>query len=112
MMKMQLKNYASEVDDDQSRSSRWYRWKVFVDAPPEVLDSIEEVKYTLHPTFPDPVQTRKDKSKKFALESSGWGEFTVQADVEFRDGHKETLTHWLNLSASWPKDDDTADSDS
>ena len=98
-----LNNYAME--EKPRKGSRWFRWKVFLDAPPEELESIEEVKYTLHPTFPEPVQVRKDKGNKFALESSGWGEFTIQADIRFRDGHSETLTYWLDLGAPWPADD-------
>lgn len=100
---LELKNYAKE--GNRRKGSRWFQWKVFVDAPPEELESIEEVKYTLHPTFTEPVQVRKDKSSKFALETSGWGEFTIQADIRFRDGRSETLTHWLNLGATWPAED-------
>jgi transcription initiation factor IIF auxiliary subunit len=98
---IQLKNYAKELEP--RRGSRWFRWKVFIDASPDELQSIEEVKYRLHPTFPQPVQIRKEKDNKFALETSGWGEFTIQADIRFRDGHSRTLTHWLNLSANWPE---------
>ena len=100
---VELKNYAKEVE--LRKGSRWFRWKVFVDGPPEELESIEQVKYTLHPTFPKPVQVRKAKGSKFALETSGWGEFTVRAAIRFKDGHSETLTHWLDLGATWPADD-------
>ena len=100
---IKLNNYAKELES--RKGSRWFQWKVFVDAPSGELGSIEEVTYTLHPTFPNPIQIRKEKTNKFALESSGWGEFTIRADIHFRDGHEETLTHWLNLEAEWPIND-------
>lgn len=100
---IELKNYAKEVES--RKGSRWFRWKIFVDASPEELESIKEVKYTLHPTFPQPVQIQKDKSGKFALESSGWGEFTIRADIHFQDGRSEIFTHWLNLRAAWPAEE-------
>lgn len=100
---IKLKNYAKEAEP--RKGSRWFDWKVFVAGSPEELESIEEVKYTLHPTFPQPVRIQKDRSNIFALQSSGWGEFTIRADIRFKDGHTETSTHWLDLGATWPRDD-------
>lgn len=100
---IKLKNYAKE--EKPRKGTRWFRWKVFIDASPEVLNSITEVKYLLHPTFPQPVRIRTNKDSNFEFESSGWGEFTIRADIKFQDGHTKVVTHWLDLSASWPLDE-------
>lgn len=100
---IKLINYAKE--EKPRKGARWFRWKVFIDTSPEELNSIIEVKYTLHPTFPRPVWIRTNKESNFEFETSGWGEFTIQADIKFQDGHTEVVTHWLDLSASWPLDE-------
>jgi prokaryotic YEATS domain/Caspase domain len=96
-------NYAKE--EKPRKGTRWFRWKVFIDASPEVLNSIIEVKYLLHPTFPQPVRIRTNKDSNFEFESSGWGEFAIQAHIKFQDGHTKVVKHWLDLSASWPLDE-------
>jgi len=100
---IKLINYAKE--EKPRKGTRWFRWKVFIDASPEVLNSIIEVKYLLHPTFPQPVWIRTNKDSNFEFETSGWGEFTIKADIKFQDGHTKVVTHWLDLSASWPLDE-------
>ena len=97
---VKLKNYAREAAPRQG--SRWFKWKVFVDGTPDEISSIEEVEYTLRPTFPEPIQKCKNERDKFSYQSSGWGEFTIRAEIRFKDGHTETLTHWLDSKANWP----------
>jgi hypothetical protein len=62
--KLKLSNYARP--EPQSGGQNYYRWKVFVDAPESVMAEIKEVEYTLHPTFPDPVRTSRDRSDRSA----------------------------------------------
>jgi transcription initiation factor IIF auxiliary subunit len=76
---------------------QYYQWEIFVDEPPERLNDIESVEYVLHPTFPQPVQVRRDPKDKFALKTSGWGEFNIAVRVTFKDGKKEDLSYRLNL---------------
>lgn len=74
---------------------RW-DWKIFVDADPATLRQIKCVKYTLHPTFPNPVRQVCDSPRtNFALSSNGWGTFTIEAEVQYRNGRTETLQHRL-----------------
>ena len=90
----------------EARGNRpFYKWTVFVDEPDSILEQIAEVEYTLHPTFPEPKQIRKDKQDKFALSTSGWGEFTILIDVRFRDGDVETVPYWLDFSKRLPDSD-------
>ena len=81
---------------------QYYQWMVFIDEPPEVLDAIQSVEYVLHSTFPQPIQVRRDPNNKFALQTSGWGEFNIVIRVNFKDGRKEDLMYWLNLRKGWP----------
>jgi transcription initiation factor IIF auxiliary subunit len=81
-----------------------YEWCVFVDDDLNVLDRIEWVEYTLHPTFPDPVRKVSDRSNRFVLMSSGWGSFDVGVLVHFVDGTEIRETYFLELTEDgWPR---------
>ena len=97
---VRFNNYAQFLEKRQD--TPYYRWQVFVDEPDSVLDQIEQVEYTLDPTFPQPHPVRDDRGNKFALESAGWGEFTLLMKVKFRDGKVETVPYWLDLGKPWP----------
>jgi transcription initiation factor IIF auxiliary subunit len=83
-------------------NGRW-NWTVFIKAPPEVLDQIESVEYTLHPTFPNPVQRIYDKgpnpNQAFPLSATGWGVFTIQIRVFTKDGQYQDLAHYLHFGS-------------
>ena len=82
----------------------FYDWCVFIDEGEEILDSILEVEYQLHPTFPDPVRVISDRETKFALMSSGWGGFTIRVRVKFKDDSINRQQYNLSLvKDSWPK---------
>lgn len=97
---LKFDNYARSSGVVQNRT--YYRWRVFLDEPQTVLDTIAEVQYLLHPTFPEPLQVRKDPNDKFAFETSGWGEFTIIITVRYKDGSEEKISYHLDLSKSWP----------
>jgi len=99
---IKLSNYARPME--KKGKYQYYRWKVFVDAEREVLDSIERVSYELHPTFPNPRRTSTSAVDRFSLETEGWGEFSILAVVEFKDGRAETLTYRLDLAKGWPEE--------
>ena len=65
-------------DSAYAGGDRW-RWSVWLEGPPEELDSIDHVTYILHPTFHEPVREIRDRSTKFRLDTSGWGTFTIHA---------------------------------
>jgi transcription initiation factor IIF auxiliary subunit len=75
---------------------RW-SWSVWVDGPPEELETIDHVVYILDPTFHDPVRLIKDRSTKFRLDTSSWGVFTIHAQAVDREGHETPLHHKLEL---------------
>jgi transcription initiation factor IIF auxiliary subunit len=74
---------------------RW-DWKIFIVADAQTLQEIECVEYTLHPTFPQPVQrvcNRPDTG--FAYSSNGWGTFMVKVTIQYKSGRVENLEHAL-----------------
>jgi hypothetical protein len=90
-MKLSLKQEASYGGND------WWNWSVWVEGEKADLKRIEYVEYTLHPTFPEPVLRIANPSSKFRLNSAGWGEFTIRAQVVMKDGEKKNLRHHLEL---------------
>jgi transcription initiation factor IIF auxiliary subunit len=75
----------------------WWQWAVWVEGADAVLDAIEYVEWTLHPTFPKPCRRIHDRPGKFRLETGGWGVFPIIARVRFKDGRETKLRHQLKL---------------
>ncbi len=98
--RLRFNNYARPVSTVQGRT--YYNWRVFVDEPIHVLARISEVQYLLHPTFPNPFQVRTNPNDKFAMDGSGWGQFTIQITIRFKDNSMETTSHYLDLTKRWP----------
>lgn len=81
-----------------------HEWCVFVNEPSAMLDQIDWVEYTLHPTFPDPVRKISDRHTRFALMSSAWGNFDISILVHFIDGAEVRTSYYLELKAdNWPR---------
>ncbi len=98
-----LNNYAEPIE--RRGSYQYYRWKVFVDENAAILDTIDRVEYQLHPTFPNPNRMSDNAQDRFSFETSGWGEFSILAEIKFKDAHAETVSYWLDLSKGWPEED-------
>jgi prokaryotic YEATS domain/TIR domain len=88
---MRIEQEARYVGDD-----RW-EWSVWVEGTEAELDDIDEVEYTLHATFRQPVRIVTNKSEKFRIASAGWGEFEINAHARMKDGTVQHLKHWLTL---------------
>ena len=77
----------------------WWRWTVFLSSDNrQLLGEIECVQYTLHPTFPNPVQricSRGAGTQAFRLSGQGWGTFAIDIRVFFKDGTTTDLEHRL-----------------
>lgn len=108
-MPVKFENYARPARPPRgagasSDEREWYRWRVFVDEKEAVLNTIKEVEYTLHPTFPKSlqVQTKRNPKDKFKLEAAGWGNFVIRIKVTFKGGSTEETSHFLDLSKGWP----------
>jgi len=87
-------------DSEPDGRGQW-RWTIYLAGEDRVLDEVACVEYTLHPTFPEPVQRRCIKGRVagqgFHLRASGWGTFLVQVKVEFKDKQVQYLKHQLEF---------------
>jgi len=81
----------------------WWEWCIFVDDTESVICEIVQVEYTLHRSFPDPIRTITDNTYRFALYSSGWGQFTANIEVLFKDNSTINQSHFVRFSYDgWP----------
>ena len=77
---------------------RAWEWTIYVSAEDRVLNKISCVTYTLHPTFPDPVNkvcVMGDREKAFHHTRRGWGTFTIKVLITFNDGFELSKSHQL-----------------
>jgi transcription initiation factor IIF auxiliary subunit len=82
---------------------RIYAFCLYIDAKQEVLEEIDEVLYTLHPTFPEPVRRHRNVETCFALQSDAWGTFPSTCEVHWKDGRVDLLGYQLDLNENaWP----------
>ncbi len=81
----------------QYQGEDWWRWWVWLEGADDELDLVQEVTYILHPTFVNPVRTKRSREDKFRLETAGWGTFTIYAKVLHKSGEVSDLQHDLVL---------------
>jgi transcription initiation factor IIF auxiliary subunit len=95
---IQVGNTSSDLGNGQ------WSWTVFVIADKETLDGIRCVEYTLHPTFPQPIQRICQAGnllgQAFPLTETGWGTFDIAVKILFRNGRSRLLTHSLKFDES------------
>lgn len=97
-----LKNYSRYIG--RKRNYDKYAWCVFVEANRQELSTVESVDYVLHPTFPNPIRRISDREHCFALQSEGWGVFTIQFKIKMTDDKIERAQYKLRLERDeWPK---------
>jgi hypothetical protein len=71
---------------------------VWIEADPQTLSKIEKVTYYLHEeTFEPDIVPRYSVEDKFSLSVNAWGEFTIGANVFFKDGNEKPLTKYLEF---------------
>jgi hypothetical protein len=85
------------VQDHEYAGNDYWHWRAWIDGKPGDLDMIEKVKWFLHPSFPNSVVVSRERSTGFRLETSGWGTFTLRAEVHCVDGSEQTLRQPLLL---------------
>ena len=78
----------------------WWTWWIWIEANENQLNQIDEVTYTLHPTFHNPVRRIRDKKNKFRLQTEGWGTFLIYARLLLNTGEQIDLQHQLYLAYS------------
>jgi len=96
-MNLKLRNDWKYIGDD-----RW-DWEVYlVSDNPDDLDTVENVKYILHPTFQNPIRVINKRQGGFRLKTDGWGTFSITAFVNFKSGKKLKLLHDVELNFDPP----------
>jgi hypothetical protein len=78
---------------------KWYVVDIWLAGPDSQRKDVEWVNYELHPTF-TPREVRRTDATDFRLSLRIWGEFTVRAQVRFRDGSSLNLARYLTLPAA------------
>lgn len=104
-MSIQFENYSKKLEPREIRGIKqnWYRWRVFVNEPDEILDKIEYVDYLLHPSFPGPNRRvgQERRNSRFYLESEGYAGFYIDITVKFKDGTEEETGYTLDIQKPW-----------
>ena len=77
-------------------------WEIFVKAGPPVLEKIECVTYTLHPSVSNPVRNVCDLGKSdrpFAASGESWATYTVDVTISFKESDAPDIhkAHTLTL---------------
>lgn len=82
-----------------SYASGRYTWTVYVAGVESSIKNIKYVEYTLHYSFPKPVQQIYERGTKcpFALSSNSWGEFEIKAKIFLQNGEVRYVKYWLDL---------------
>lgn len=96
-MSLRLDNkskYAGRTGDTD-----WWKWTAFIEGDKEDLDAVDYVEYHLHPGFPDPIKRVRNRSRRFAMTTQGWGTFELKAKVVFKDKKRKAmvLKHYLEF---------------
>ncbi|MCP3930365.1 MAG: hypothetical protein GY705_14835 [Bacteroidetes bacterium] len=93
--------YASNIAQKSKSRSDYWDWTIFVKGAEDVLEKIEYVEYTLHPTFKNPVRIINERGHgpyAFPLSTSGWGTFTVKVKIYYKDGTYQRTAHSLKFT--------------
>ena len=81
-----------------------YGVHVVIQATDEVLDRIESVKYSLHPSYPNPIQVVTDRKSRFKLKELAWGESSVRAEIKIKGQEQPIrLARYINLTLTGPR---------
>lgn len=92
-----VENPKKESDVLQSGKYAFYNWRIFIDGTPPILERIKKVEYTLHPTYPKPIVTVENRTEKFMLQASGWGEFRIGIKI-FLEGQDSPVQTFYPLT--------------
>lgn len=80
---------------DEAGGNAKYFTKIYIKAPKNTLDKVENVTYYLHPTFNPSIITATSPGNNYAISFTGWGVFDLKAHV-FVEGETEPIELTLN----------------
>lgn len=74
-----------------------YKWSVWLDCNQEIIDKVDKITYYLHETFPNFIQSIRNKSDNFKITRLGWGAFTIRAQIVFIDNSEKLHNYRLKF---------------
>ncbi len=86
-----------------SSGKEHYHLGIWVEANSEDLDRIEQVTYTLHPSFKRQERVSTNRKNKFSITIWTWGMFDISVAIELKDGSTEQIDFFLSFQL--PEDD-------
>ncbi len=87
------------TNTSSAQGSGQFKWTLYVFADKSILNKIEYVEYTLHPTFPQAIQRKYNREQYFLFEGSGSTAFEVRVRVHFDNNSDKYLTYMLQLGS-------------
>lgn len=72
-----------------------HRIFVSLDASQQDLAKVSKVIYYLHPTFKNPVREIIDRRQNFELQTNGWGNFEIKAEIYLNDNSEPQICSHL-----------------
>jgi len=89
---------------DAEYNRTMYAFHVIIQATDDVLDRIESVRYSLHPSYPNPIRVVTDRASRFKLKDLAWGETNVRAEVLVKGQQQPIkLNRYINLTQTGPR---------
>ncbi|MNC03090.1 hypothetical protein D3C75_504860 [compost metagenome] len=84
---------------DKEFGRRMYAFNAIIQGQDDVLDRVEYVKYLLHRSYPNPIQTTTDRVERFKLKELAYGETELRAEVKIKDQDDLVcLARYINLT--------------
>lgn len=81
-----------------------YCFHAIIQGNDEVLDRIESVTYSLHKSYPNPIQVITNRKSRFKLKELAYGESNLIATVHIKNQEETVkLTRYINLTETGPK---------
>lgn len=87
---------ARKLSVDAGTGKTWYQVDIWLEGPDGLRNDVRSVDYELHPTF-NPQEVSRTTPPRFPLQLRVWGEFTIRASVNFKDGSSARLARYLSL---------------
>ena len=85
------------IQTAQPKNQRYWSWSVWLEGTQNELNDVQEVVWKLHPTFLHPIRRVTSRHNGFRLDSSGWGEFEITAEIHALNGQVDNLRRWLRF---------------
>jgi len=100
-MKFKFNNFSQPTEITRGKY-HYYKWMVFMDESEDNLKLVRSVEYRLHKTFANRIRIIEDRKSKFALKTTGWGNFWINIIVYLTNEEEIFTKYYLDLSKPWP----------